>query len=148
MIKRKLSGQSLVEFALVFPIFFFLLTGFFDLGRAVFYYSSLSNAVREAARYAIVHVETINDVAYNDGYMLLKQKVEEYSFGVKSSLISTEVVVNPDPDNADIRESVSITSTYLFTPITPGIKRIFGAMTGIPLVVQSTMRIEPIGRRE
>ena len=54
-IKLRHPGQSLVEFALIIPIAFFLITGFFDLGRAVFNYSSLTNAVREATRYAIVH---------------------------------------------------------------------------------------------
>jgi hypothetical protein len=141
---RKSAGQSLVEFALVFPILFLLVTGFFDLGRAVFYYSSLSNSVREGTRYAIVHKETINDVAENDGYMLLQEKVEEFSFGIDTSDLTITVDVEMDDD--DRRESVSITATYMFTPITPGIKQIFGAKTGIPITVQSTMRIAGIAR--
>jgi hypothetical protein len=142
--QRVSSGQSLVEFALVFPILFLLVTGFFDLGRAVFNYSSLSNSVREATRYAIVHKETINDVAENDGYLLLQQKVEEFSFGLDASDITIAVVVEMDEN--DRRESVSITATYMFTPITPGIKQIFGAKTGIPITTQSTMRIAGIAR--
>ena len=142
--QRESSGQSLVEFALVFPILFLLVTGFFDLGRAVFNYSSLSNSVREATRYAIVHKETINDVAENDGYLLLQQKVEEFSFGLDASDITIAVVVEMDEN--DRRESVSITATYMFTPITPGIKQIFGAKTGIPITTQSTMRIAGIAR--
>jgi hypothetical protein len=141
---RKSAGQSLVEFALIFPILFLLVTGFFDLGRAVFYFSSLSNSVREGTRYAIVHVETINDVAKNDGYLLLEQKVEEFSYGLDPADIDVSVVVNLDENNR--RESVSITATYMFTPITPGIKQIFGTQTGIPIVTQSTMRVAGIAR--
>ena len=48
------SGQSLVEFALVLPLFFLLMMGLFDIGRAIFYYSTLNTAVREGTRYAIV----------------------------------------------------------------------------------------------
>lgn len=142
--QRRSSGQSLVEFALVFPILFLLVTGFFDMGRAVFYYSSLSNSVREGTRYAIVHEETINDVAENDRYLLLQQKVEEFSFGLDASDITITVVVEMDEN--DRRESVSITATYMFTPITPGIKQIFGTKTGIPITTQSTMRIAGIAR--
>jgi Flp pilus assembly protein TadG len=51
---RSTPGQALVEFALVVPLFVFILLGLFDLGRAVFYYSTVANASREAVRLAIV----------------------------------------------------------------------------------------------
>jgi len=41
--KKGLIGQSLIEFAFIFPIAIFLIAGFLDLGRAVFYYSSSAN---------------------------------------------------------------------------------------------------------
>ena len=47
-------GQSLVEFALVLPLFIIILVGIFDFGRAIFAYSTLNNASREAARQAVV----------------------------------------------------------------------------------------------
>jgi hypothetical protein len=141
---KKYAGQSLLEFALIFPILFLLVTGFLDLGRAVYYYSSLSNSVREGTRYAIVNKDTINDVAKNTGYMELIQKVEYYSFGLDPSDISVGVAVILDANGK--RESVSITATYMFTPITPGIKQIFGSKTGFPITTQSTMRIAGIAR--
>jgi Flp pilus assembly protein TadG len=48
-------GQSLVEFALVIPIFLLIMVALFDLGRAVFAYNTLTNAAREGARLAIVN---------------------------------------------------------------------------------------------
>ena len=48
-------GQSLAEFALVFPIFILIVVAIFDLGRAVFVYNGLTNAAREAVRLAIVN---------------------------------------------------------------------------------------------
>lgn len=44
----------MIEFALVLPIFILLLVGLFDVGRAVFAYSTVNNAAREGARVAIV----------------------------------------------------------------------------------------------
>lgn len=43
-------GQSLVEFALVIPIFLFLLFGLIDVARLVYLNSTLSQAAREGAR--------------------------------------------------------------------------------------------------
>ena len=53
--KRRLKGQALVEFALVFPIIVLLLLAMFDAGRAVFIYNGLTNAAREGVRLAIVN---------------------------------------------------------------------------------------------
>ena len=44
------KGQSLVEFALVLPLFVLLIVGVFDLGRAFFAYIAISNAAREGTR--------------------------------------------------------------------------------------------------
>lgn len=52
---RPTRGQGLVEFAVVLPIFMFILLGIVDVGRAVWANDSLANAAREAARFAIVH---------------------------------------------------------------------------------------------
>jgi Flp pilus assembly protein TadG len=43
-------GQSLVEFALILPIFVLLLVGVFDLGRAFFSFIAITNAAREGTR--------------------------------------------------------------------------------------------------
>jgi len=47
------SGQSMVEFAVLAPIFFLLLLGTIDLGRAVYIYNAISDAAREGTRAAI-----------------------------------------------------------------------------------------------
>jgi hypothetical protein len=56
---RDRSGQSLVEFALVFPIFMLLLFGLIDGGRLVYQHSVLSQAAREGARLASVEASWI-----------------------------------------------------------------------------------------
>ena len=51
-------GQALVEFALVAPLFFLVIGGIITFGIGVFYQQQLTNAAREAARYAATHSET------------------------------------------------------------------------------------------
>src|SRR5262245_11395129 len=53
--RRRSRGQAMVEFALVAPLFFFLLFSLIEFGRAIYYIQMLNNAAREGARYAIVH---------------------------------------------------------------------------------------------
>jgi Flp pilus assembly protein TadG len=48
-------GQSLVEFALLMPIMLLLITGLFDVARAVWEENTLAYAAREGTRFAIVH---------------------------------------------------------------------------------------------
>jgi Flp pilus assembly protein TadG len=47
---RRSPGQTLVEFALVLPVFLLLLFAVIDGGRYIFVSSALSNAAREGAR--------------------------------------------------------------------------------------------------
>ncbi len=61
--RRRSAGQSLVEFALVLPVFILVLVGLFDLGRAVFAFNTLTNAAREGARLAIVNQDIPSIVA-------------------------------------------------------------------------------------
>lgn len=57
-VARTPRGQTLVEFALVAPIFFLVLIGIIVLGMGVFYQQQLTNIAREAARYAAIHSAT------------------------------------------------------------------------------------------
>lgn len=143
--KQRYSGQSTTEFGLIIPLAFFLITGFFDLGRTVFYYSSLTNAVREGTRYAIVHRNEIESAYNNPTDNSLQDKVLEYAIGL------TEVAdpLTKDDISVDVEKvgnffsTVSIEVTYPYKPITPGIKQLFGSSEGIDLIVQSKMHVTP-----
>jgi len=49
---RSVEGQTIVEFALVFMAFIFLVFGVFDFGHLFFVSLNVENAVQEAARFA------------------------------------------------------------------------------------------------
>lgn len=52
------EGQAMVELALTFPLFIMVLFGIITLGIGVFYQQQVTNAAREAARYASIHSAT------------------------------------------------------------------------------------------
>jgi len=63
----KFRGQAIVEFALVLPLLVFLVVGLIEAGRAIFIYSSVTNASREAARYASAYgVNEVGVPKYQD----------------------------------------------------------------------------------
>lgn len=55
---RRDSGQTLVETALVLPLFVMTVTGIIVLGLGLFYQQQVDTAAREAARYAAIHSAT------------------------------------------------------------------------------------------
>lgn len=119
-------GQTLVEFALILPIFILLLVGIFDMGRGVFAYNTINNAAREAVRVAIVN--QTNSVI----------EAEAIKQAVTLNLTGTDVDVNflqPDysnaaPCNATPRTGcvVEVIVRYQYTAATPIIGNIVGVL--------------------
>ena len=52
-------SQALIEFALISPVLLLLIFGIIDIGRAVFYYDTLTHAAREGARAAVSASSTL-----------------------------------------------------------------------------------------
>jgi Flp pilus assembly protein TadG len=52
---REDRGSSLIEFALISVMFVILLASVVEMGRMVLVYTTIANAARAGARYAIVH---------------------------------------------------------------------------------------------
>ncbi len=73
-------GQSLVEFAILLPVFLLIVVVIFDLGRAVYYYSVIFNAAREGALKALKQMVPgkikVREVAIED-YEKLKSELEQ-----------------------------------------------------------------------
>lgn len=95
--KKNSKGQALVESAIVFPILVFFLIGVFEVGWALRGYLVLTNANREAARYAArpgyldnpasVYTHTLRTLAeqidFSSGVILVQTvEVENYCTNV------------------------------------------------------------------
>jgi Flp pilus assembly protein TadG len=144
---RTSIAQSMIEFALILPIALLLIVGFLDIGRAFFFYSSLTNATREGARSGLVmNLEgyDTNPTIKTSVDTAIKNKVIDYAFGM-SNLVPGDITITITQNATTLLfEKITVTTTYCYVPITPGIKSIVNTTCmgsqGIQLLAQSVMR--------
>ena len=135
-------GQSLVEFALVIPVFLLIMVAIFDVGRAVFAYNSVTNAAREAARFAAVNQDTA---------MVIQHAINQTAIA-ESDAPNVTVTYRRVIPNADYRTNAVcspllidcvavVTYQTTFRPITPLISNIMFS-SGVTFTAQSVQAIE------
>lgn len=116
-------GQSLVEFALIVPIFLLLVFGIIDLGRGVYAYNTIQNAAREGIRLAIVdqNVDAILD------------EVQDHAVGLRLddsnltlSFLQPDTMTTPCNTPIAISCEVELLVDYKFVPATPIIGNLIG----------------------
>lgn len=125
--RREARGQTLVEFALILPIFILLLVGIVDFGRAIYAYNTISNASREAVRVAIVN-QNCGDITDE----AIKQAV---SLGISAADVEVEFAT-PDLsstipcDNTEqsLGRVAVVTTQYSYTAATPLIGNLVGVI--------------------
>jgi Flp pilus assembly protein TadG len=106
MLKQKIkceNAQSLVEFALVIPIFLFLLFGIVEFGRGWETVNIVTSAAREGARVAAVTAPNISSATNAAQRILSAGHVDN----------ATVSVTGPDANR-----EVSVTVTVNYTPMT------------------------------
>lgn len=134
------AGQALVEFALVLPVLVVLLMALFDGGRAVIYFTELTNASRVGARVAMVNQSNGTDC---------DSPVE--TFKCAASNTATAMGITPGTI-ADLRPlegdcaaygacSVTVRLEYSFQPVTLIVGELFGP---IRLEASTTMAVERV----
>jgi Flp pilus assembly protein TadG len=103
-------GQTLVEFALLVPVFLFLAVVIFDFGRAVYYYSAIHNAAREGARYGAIHPNETE---------AMKEKAVNYAIGL--GITPDNVIAKSGVFDLYEQEAYTVTVIvkYCFVPVTP-----------------------------
>jgi len=141
-------GQTLAEFAIVLPIFLVLVLGIFDVGRAVFIYNGLTNAVREGARLAAV----------NQDKDLIADRAQAMSFGVDITTSAPNLTrfFRSKPDTDDVTQNDPCILGDTDTPMAVGciavveasttwraITPIIGGLIGpLPLTARSELPVE------
>jgi len=152
-IVRRHSGQSMVEFAVLAPVFFMLLLGTIDLGRAVYIYNSISDAAREGARAAIPFDTPLPT---NAQVVAAVQSKLGGGFTLSSDPCSGQPVTSscpatPQTPNTGFiwyssgigtpgRGNVTVKISFLFQPWIPVIRDASG--NGVLISAQSTMETE------
>lgn len=114
---RREGGQALVEFSLVSLVFFMLIFGMIDVGRAVWNYNTLAQATREGTRYAIVHGANSSDPSgpVSDNENKIEDVVEKFASGLDLDELDVDVAW-PNGANSD-GNPVTVTSEYTYQPI-------------------------------
>ena len=108
-------GQAIVEFAVALPILLALLVGILEVGRMLFIYSSVTNASREASRYAsVIGKDELGNFAYQycDG---IREKANKSAFLITLTSITITYDTGPgttsfDTCNGTLDNSVSVSS--------------------------------------
>jgi TadE-like protein len=126
---RSARGQALVEFALVAPIFFFLLFGTIEAGRFILFYEALNSATRDGARYAIVHGSNSSCPSgpmppgmsapgcYDPTGAKVIQRVKDSAFGLLGSAVTVVPTWTGLGNGRDA--DVTVTATYIYQPLVP-----------------------------
>jgi len=139
------SGQSLVEFALIFPILILIVLFIFDLGRIVYYYSVLSNVSREGSRYGIIYAAQNPDENEGQVYNAISPRICNYSIALDLGCPNPTMNVNLIDDDSNGRnEEIQIRVSSGFSPVTPLIGSFLELDENNQIIInsQSTMRIE------
>jgi len=154
-VQKQDRGQSLVEFALVAPVLLVILLGVVDLGRAIYYYNTLSNLAREGARAGIV-LQT-SDEWNQPGN--LPDALNSITYSGISSYTGTNSIAGKIASEAVIFDLSKVTvkieatmgkSNYAALPLTVTVQYPFdllyanwiAASPTITMTGQATMRIE------
>jgi hypothetical protein len=131
--RRRTRGQGLVEFALIAPLFFFMIFVIIEGGRFIFYYHTLNHAVREGARYAIIHganaidgcpsgPPAVNSTACDVDGDNVRKAVEEAAFGMVGAgelTIPNPTYYGPNGANNARGSNVTVSVSYDYPPILP-----------------------------
>ena len=123
--RRRERGQELVEFALILPLLLLLMVGIFEFGYVVFAYNTLSNAVREGARFG--SVQPADETGILD-------RAARLTIGLDSTKLTWDV-----DDSVSGRISVSV--EYEHTLFTGFLLQAFGGDT-LTLRAASSMGLE------
>lgn len=159
ILRRRSRGQSLVEFALIFPVLMLLLFGIFDFGRAIYEYNTLANAARQGVRVAIVNQNvhtpgmgcfTGSGGAQPDTSKTTAQDCAQQAAVILAGATATVTYRNvsdsgactsggtADGGPAQVGCLAVVTVTYSFVPITPIISSI------VPSIALSSTSKQPV----
>lgn len=140
------NGQSLVEFAMVAPLFFLLVFGITDFGRLFYTQETLQFAMREAGRFAVTGRKlTVGNTTYAR-VESIKRVAQQAAVGLipDTSAISVSSVQGGllHPAGGP-RQTVVISLTTTLKFITPMIGKFFGSGQSYTFTVSTTFMNEP-----
>lgn len=129
---NKEKGQALIEFALILPILLILVGGIIDFGWLFYNQSSLNNAAREGARYAIVQT------AKTERIQLITTKINSVT---PQSLKPVTIEINYSNIQTPLLGDVTIKLSAEVRILTP-VMGVFVSGQKRTISAQATMKVE------
>jgi Flp pilus assembly protein TadG len=145
--KRRSRGQSLVEFAIVLPVFLLILSGIMDFGFLLYSRMSIINAARDGARFGVTLGDTPTQIVSQ-----VRSQVSGASGGlISNSQAQTQVAVvcvrtnssctftkSTPAATSDVKptDSIKVTVNYPYRPFFP---LLFGQTINIASTVQMSV---------
>ncbi len=144
----------MLEFALVFPLILLVVIMFIELGRVVYYYSALNNAVREGARFGTVCPSVDNGfgeacLTADDRLMKIRARVTGYAIWLPLRADQVSVYCDQDPSDSSnpCDDYITVAADMQVAPMLPFIANVLGAGSAYNLNTESTMQMSPWGRQ-
>ncbi|HET8628468.1 MAG TPA: TadE/TadG family type IV pilus assembly protein [Thermomicrobiales bacterium] len=137
---RSWRGQSLVELALLLPLFTVILLGAVDFGQAFLAYNRLSNAVHEGALYAAQFPASTSDIQLRvtSESSLSPVTVSVTCYRQSDTTFSTPIACDGNGSNQlNSLDWVQVTATYNFRPMTARMLGLFPS----GLTLRKTVRV-------
>jgi hypothetical protein len=153
---RKRRGQALAEMAVMVPFLVIGMMGMLDLGRAFYYQISITNAVREGARYAaspyfmglnpscatIPPAPNPGSNCVTPGDLAIQTHVQNELAGSNINIPLSDIHVLPDQgmragfftQGTQSQYPIQVNASFKFNFITP----IIGALIGNPLTINTS----------
>jgi len=119
-------AQAMVEFVMTFVVFVFLVFVIVDFGRAIWYWTTISNAAREGTTLAVINSP---DEGEQPDAALVRTRVLEKAIGVDLSDGDVTVTGCCSPNSL-----VTVSIVYDFAPVTPMIS----SLTGGPIELSAS----------
>lgn len=138
-IRESEAGQSLVEFALIMPIFLIMLFAMVDFGRGFYTWLIITNAAREGARAAAVQMDssTVDTKLYGSFCS---------TYPTNCSLDTTKMTVTKGNIQGARGTEATVDISYTFdfvTPIGSILRLVGGSNLAAPVITaHSGMRLE------
>jgi Flp pilus assembly protein TadG len=123
--RQRRNGQALVEFALVVPILLLLMMGVVDIGRLLFTYIALEDAVQEGSIYAAHEPAPISEIEQR---VLTSSNHPE----VTGATVSVSCTLATTPG------TITVTASYPVPMITPVVSGILGGSVAMTATFMGT----------
>lgn len=95
--RHREDGNSIIEFALLLPVFLMIVLGTFDMGRGFNTYISMTNAAREGARWLTTHADDVSGA---------QARIEAEA--AQAGLAASDITVEFTPDKTDYQAGETV----------------------------------------